>query len=472
MADLLRRRDEAVGADLVELRLDGVGDLEVASALAHRRLPVIVTCRPVWEGGRFAGSETDRLSLLQTALDRGAEFVDIEWRAEFAGLVAATGGRRVVLSFHDFDGCPADLTERARAMLATGADVVKIAVRARRLTDCLALLETARALDAPGRLVLIAMGEYGITTRVCAAKFGAAWTYAGQVPGVGQVDLPTLVNEYRFRSIGAATELYGVIGQPVSHSVSPAMHNAAFGASRRDAVYVPLPATDVADAVAFVNGFRMKGASITIPYKVALVERMDDIDETARRIGAVNTLRIDHGRWLGMNSDALGFLQPLVDRALDLRRLRASVLGAGGSARAVVSGLVRSGAMVTVHARRRAAAEALAGAWSVAAGPWPPDPGSWDLLVNCTPMGLHPAVENSPVPLDRLTGRLVYDLVYNPVETRLLREASHAGCEVIGGLDMLVAQAQEQSQWWTGARPAADVMRSAARRRLQECQPQ
>jgi 3-dehydroquinate dehydratase/shikimate dehydrogenase len=468
MAELRRLRDSASGVDLVELRLDGVADLDVGGALAGRRLPVIVTCRPTWEGGRFAGSESERLAVLEHAMALGAEFVDVEWRAPYGKFLEAAGGRRVVLSSHDFDQCPADLVERARAMLSTGAEIVKIAVRATCLADSVRLLEAARALDAHGRIVLIGMGEPGLVTRVCASRFGSAWSYAGPVAGVGQLDVASMLHEYRFRSLGPRTELYGVIGQPVSHSVSPAMHNAAFQAMGRDAVYLPLPASDAADAVGFVNGLDVKGASITIPYKVDLAARVDEIDETGRLTGAINTLRTDAGRWQGRNTDVEGFLQPLLDRGIDLRGARAAVLGAGGSARSVVAGLSGAGAIVTIHARARDKAAALAAGFAAGVAAWPPDAGTWDLLVNCTPVGMHPSADQSPVPAGRLGGRWVYDLVYNPTDTRLLQDAARSGCGTIGGLDMLVAQAQAQSQWWTGSRPSAGMMRSAALARLRE----
>jgi 3-dehydroquinate dehydratase / shikimate dehydrogenase len=309
MALLRRRRDEVADADLVELRLDGVADLDVADALAGRRLPVIVTCRPVWEGGHYQGTEDERKGVLAAALEQGAEFVDIEWRAGFSDLLEATGGHRVVLSAHDFDHAPDDLIERTRAMLATGADIVKVAVATARLSDCTRLLELARLTGAPpGRLVVIAMGERGLASRVCAAKFGSAWTYAGTLSGIGQLGAPTLVNDYRFRSIGPATALYGVVGLPVSHSVSPAMHNAAFAAAGLDAVYLPLPAADLDDFIEFARAISLKGASITIPYKVSIVDRLDEVNPLARAVGAVNTLRVDGDRWTGAYSDVLGLV--------------------------------------------------------------------------------------------------------------------------------------------------------------------
>jgi shikimate dehydrogenase len=218
----------------------------------------------------------------------------------------------------------------------------------------------------------------------------------------------------------------------------------------------------------FARALGIRGASVTIPFKVAFLERMDEIDPTAARIGAINTVRVEGSRWIGCNYDAHGFLAPFDQRRIALRGQRASVVGAGGSARAVVLALASRGAAVTVHARNQAHAGEVAAVASGRVGPWPPERGSWDLLVNCTPIGMHPLVQETPVPAASLTGRLVYDLVYNPMATRLLREAAHAGCQTIGGLDMLVAQAHEQFQSWTDADPVPGVMRAAAIRRLSE----
>jgi 3-dehydroquinate dehydratase/shikimate dehydrogenase len=467
-AELRQRRDEVADADLVELRLDSVADPSVASALEGRRSPVIVTCRPVWEGGQFNGSEEARKRILSEALALGAEYVDIEWRAGFDDLIAQTSGRRVVLSVHDFQSTPADLADTARAMRASGAQVVKIAAKANRLSDCLPLLEIGRTMGREGGLVLVAMGEYGLASRVLATRFESEWTYAGALGEVGQVRPSELLDEYRFRSLSDSTDLYGVVGSPISHSVSPSMHNAAFRATRTDAVYLPLPAADADDFVTFARAIGLKGASITIPYKVGLFDRVDEAYSVARRIGAINTIKIAEGRWLGANTDASGFLQPLKDRGVSTAGLRVSILGAGGSARAVAVALASGGAEITVHARNRAAAEDVAMLVSGRAGSWPLEPNSWDLAINCTPMGMRPRVADTPIPIEAMTGRLVYDLVYNPPVTTLLRDATRMGIQTIGGLDMLVAQAHEQFQWWTETRPPAGVMRTAAEKRLAE----
>jgi 3-dehydroquinate dehydratase/shikimate dehydrogenase len=440
----------------------------VAGALAGRRRPVIVTCRPAWEGGSFTGSEEERRRRLGEALALGAEYVDIEWRAEFSDLIAQTGGRRIVLSAHDFKSMPADLADRARAMRATGAEVVKLAGKANRLSDCVPLVDLGTKMARDGSVVLIAMGDRGIASRVLPSRFGSAWSDAGSIDGVGHLTPAAMLDQYRFRTLSDSTQMYGLVGSPIAHSVSPDMHNAAFRAARLDAVYLPLPAADPDDFVTFARAMGLKGASVTIPFKVALFDSVDEVDAVARRIGAINTIRVTDGRWIGGNTDAIGFLKPLQDRGVSLRGMRVAVLGAGGAARAVVVALALSGADLTIYARDVARAEEAATAVGARLGGWPPLAGSWDLLVNCTPIGMRPGVDETPVPAETLTDRFVYDLVYNPPATRLLREAAAAGCATLGGLDMLVAQAEEQFQWWTGTRAPTGVMRAAAQRRLAE----
>jgi 3-dehydroquinate dehydratase/shikimate dehydrogenase len=468
-AELRERRDAVADADLIELRLDGLSDPSVAGALEGRRRPVIITCRPAWEGGAFAGSEEERRGLLAGALAQGAEYVDIEWRARFDGLIRETAGRRIVLSSHDFHGVPIDLRERVHTMRSTGAEVVKVAAAMTSLSDCLPLLELAaehRRQDQAG-CVLIGMGPCGLATRVLPGRFGSAWSYAGALNELGQVSARALLDEYGLRTVDEETEIYGLVGAPVSHSVSPAMHNSAFRATGLNAVYLPFPAAGADDFVRFGKAIGIKGASVTVPYKVVLADHMDEVYSVARRVGAINTIRAENGRWIGGNTDASGFLETLHNR-VPLEHTRTSVLGAGGAARAVAVAMASGGAGVRIHARNRAQAEEVAALTSATVAPWPPEPGSWDLLINCTTVGMYPHVDETPLAADQLTGRHVYDLIYNPPVTRLMREATAAGCQVIGGLEMLVAQAHEQFRWWTGRRPPPGVMREAALERLAE----
>jgi len=467
-AELRRKRDAVRDADLVELRLDSVSDPDVAAALDGRRRPVIVTCRPTWEGGGFKGSEEERKQILSDALAQGAEYVDVEWRAQFNDLVARTGGKRIVLSAHDFHAVPIDLTSRVHAMRSTGAEVVKIAAATTSLSDCIPLLELGSGSGGGERgLVVIGMGPFGFATRVLATRFGSRWTYAGALDDIGQVSAPTLLHGYHFRSISDSTAIYGIAGGSVAHSVSPSMHNAAFRAARVDAVYLPLPAASAEDFNRFARAIGISGASVTIPLKVALLRYVDEVYSVARRIGAINTIKVVAPvcTRLGWKSNLL--LEPLLER-VSPARLRVAVLGAGGAARAVCVALASTGCTVRLHARKRAQAEEVATLVPIEVGPWPPEPGSWDLLVNCTPVGLYPRVDDTPVPKEQLTGRYVYDLLYNPPATRLLRDAAAVGCRTIGGLDMLVAQAQAQFRWWTGRIPEAAPMHAVAMARLAE----
>jgi 3-dehydroquinate dehydratase/shikimate dehydrogenase len=459
--EVRRARDEASAtADLVELRLDGVADANPAAALAGRTKPVIVTCRACWEGGRFDGPEEARQAILREAWARGAEFVDVEAAAAFAQpFLEATGGARTILSFHDFDGIPADIEARVDRMASTPAAVVKVALRATTLADSLRILDLARRLRGQ-RFVGIAMGTPGLATRVLAVRVGSAWTYGGSGWAPGQVPVDVLRREYRFDTLTSRTRLFGVVGKPVGHSLSPAMHNAAFAAAGLDAVYLPLEAASPEDFLAFADRLGLEGASVTAPFKVALAAHATP-DTIVRRVGALNTLKRSTGGWLATNTDLHGFIAPLRNR-LSLPGVRASILGTGGAARAVALALADAGARLTIHGRQPARAREVAALVDAAVAAFVPAPGSWDLLVNATPIGTAPLVDDSPVPESALDGRLVYDLVYNPPATRLLQDARRAGCGVLGGLDMLVAQAAAQFAWWTGRQADPAVMRDAA----------
>ena len=471
MAELRTRRDQVTDADLVELRLDMVRDPSAAAALEGRQQPVIITCRPKSEGGHFTGSEEERRTILSEALSLGAEYVDLEWKGTCADLIKRTGGRNVILSHHDFDGMPADLDAMSRDMLGSGAAVVKLAVTAHSLSDCLRL--RAIGQHARGPVALIAMGDAGLASRVLAGWMGSCWTYAGdnhskQAVAPGQISADLMLDEYQFRHISPHTAVYGIVGKPVSHSVSPVMHNAAFRAAHLDAVYLPLAASDYDDFTRFADAVGLAGASVTAPFKVTAFERANECDPVSRRIRSVNTLRRDGSKWLGYNTDVTGFLAPL-ESALQPRGGRAVILGAGGAARSVSVALVSAGMTVTIASRRVEQSKSVAALTDAAIAPWPPSPGSWDLLVNATPVGTTPNVEESPLPEDYAfpSSGLVYDLVYNPQQTHLMTLAARAGCRTIGGLEMLVAQAQAQFEWWTGGRPANRVMRDAALARLQ-----
>lgn len=456
MAELRAARDRS-RADMVELRMDGVTDLDVTGALEGRRLPVIFTCRATWEGGYFDGSEEARLQILADAVRGGAEYVDVEWKADRRRLPVDRAGQ-IVLSHHDFTGTPPDLADRVRAMLAERPDVLKISVTAARLADCVTLHRVA-ALDVPH--VAISMGPAGQVSRLFPALFGSRWTYGGTA-APGQVAPADLMTSYRVPGQTRATALYGVAGLPLGHSASPAMHNAAFAALGMDAVYVPFETADAAELLEAAAAFGVRGLSITAPLKTSVAPLLTSMEEVGRETGAVNTIRRGAGGWEGANYDIAGFLSPLRARGRQLAGQRAVVLGAGGSARSAAFALRREGARVAIAARREAEAARLAGELGVDVTGFPPEPG-WDLLVNTTPAGTWPDVGRSPIGPESVRGGLVYDLVYNPAHTQLLEFARQNGAATIGGLEMLVGQAGHQFLWWTGRAAPSEVMTEAAR---------
>jgi 3-dehydroquinate dehydratase / shikimate dehydrogenase len=485
MAELRARRDAVVGADLVELRLDMVDRPDVAGALQGRRTPLIVTCRAAWEGGHFTGSEDERQRILREALEAGAEFVDIEWRApDVERWLRPQDRARVILSRHDFDGMPSDLAALVGRMRGAGAGVVKVAGRADALRDLLPMLALGRAQAASERTVLIAMGTCGMASRILAAHFGSCWTYAGPAVAPGQIEARRLLREFRFQEVRADTRVYGVVGRPIAHSISPAIHNAAFAAVGIDAVYIPCEAAGIEDFLALADVLPIAGASVTAPFKLAARDRGQPADDDVRRVGAANTLRRGAAGWECRNTDVAGFLAPLV-RRMSLRGAKAAILGTGGAARAAAVGLGRSGAMVTVHGRNATVGPEVAALAGGSFREWKGVSPDWDLLVNTTPIGTFPAVTDTPfegpfgasmsgdLPTGETAGarrapRVVYDLVYNPRPTRLLREAAAGDCVTLDGLDMLVAQAAHQFTWWTGRAAPVDIMRAAAERRLAE----
>lgn len=459
-AALPAARDAALRvADLVEFRLDRLPAQPLKDMLGRAADRAVVTCRPAREGGAFVGTEAEREAHLRAALALGAAFVDVEWDAAFGNRMIAQFPGRVVLSRHDFSGMPADLPRLVRALAARRPAIAKLAVTPGSLAELLHLRDASRAAgDVP--VVLIGMGATGLPSRILAAQIGSCWTYSGAGVAPGQLPPDVMRHQYRVGRQGPATRIFGVTGRPLGHSWSPLLHNAALQALGLDAVYLPLEGRDLDDVLVFAEALGVAGLSVTAPFKVDALARAQRADALTTRLGAANTLTRQGDGWVARNTDVDGFLHPLRAR-LPLAGVRAAVLGAGGAARAVSAGLVLEGAQVVVHARRPEQAARLQ-ALGARADAWPPRPGTWDLLVNTTPVGTAPDVEASPVDASALAGGgLVYDLVYNPGHTRLLRDAAAMGCQTLGGLEMLIAQAALQVATWCQVDPPTDVMRAA-----------
>jgi 3-dehydroquinate dehydratase/shikimate dehydrogenase len=471
-------REAAQCADLAEVRLDYLRDFDfndpqaLQKLLEDKSVPVIITCRSVGEGGRQRIDEDARLRLLVEGA-RWAEWCDIEWTSFDRAAAFSPDYSRVIVSYHNFSETPVDIESIYEKLSRLPARLCKIATLANSFADSMAILQLLdRARNEGKRLIALAMGEAGIITRVMAMARGGFLTFGslgrGRESAPGQLTCRELKYIYRADRLSPKTLITGIIGKPVHHSASPAMHNAAFEALSLDMVYMPFEVDDLREFFAAICGERLRGLSVTIPHKTAVMSLMDEIDEAARRIGAVNTVVVRDGRLRGYNTDAAGAMEPL-GKICNLENESCAVLGAGGAARAVVCGLLERGAAVTVFARDPIRAQPLAESFGVRVLPLDEFAASdARVVINTTPLGMRGhAEEESPVPREALRGRLIaYDLIYNPLDTRFLREAREEGCRIITGLDMLICQAALQFKLWTGMDASVELMRQAALERI------
>lgn len=481
------------GADIVELRLDHLRQIDkgqMLELLAQRPCPVIVTIRASWEGGRFSGNEQERLGLLAAAAAGGADYIDLEYvawrdhREDCRALLDAchANKNRLILSMHDFKRTPGNLDAIFAEMAGSEADVIKLATTARHITDSLRMLEALRYVEKPA--IGLCMGTAGVMTRVLAGRAGAFLTFCSLEPGEeaapGQVPVADMLGMYRFRQIGEQTAVLGVVGDPVVHSMSPALHNAAYRDMGIDAVYLPL---EVAEGEGSFNRFvdealaaswlNIIGLSVTIPHKLAAIKRADEVEPLAAKIGAANTIKIVDGWKIeAYNTDYAAAIRALCEGAKmdedDLAGKNAAVLGAGGVSRAVVAGLVDAGCEVTICNRTFDKAEELAEEFACEVESWE-NRGRLrpDILVNCTSLGMWPNQYEEPMPKEALqTETIVFDTVYNPPQTRLLLHAVRRSCTIVDGVTMFVHQAALQMQHWFGRTGDLGTMRQVVLDRL------
>lgn len=463
-----RMVDVGPHADLFEIRGDLVRDLDLLTLLRARDKPLLFTCRAVSEGGKAKDSHPERKEMLLEACKRGFEYVDVEHRTPIFEVLAAKAGKGLVVSFHDLEATPDDLDRLYADMCARGADVVKIVVTPRSVADVGRLLDFAARTVAQGGtpLVALAMGPLGTPTRLLAGRYGAPFTFASVAPGAeaapGQISAALMDDLYRVRRVSERTKVYGILGSDVGRSLSPRIHNRAFAACGLDAIYVPLQAEDLAAFLGCRRALGLSGFSVTRPYKVEVVSHLDLVDEEAALAGSVNTVVVEGERLRGLSTDGVGVTSPL-ERHLALEGASVVVLGAGGAARAAAHALRKKGAAVTLLARDPEQAADAARAIGCDYGPLTSaGERPFDAVINATPLGsgAHAALSPWPATAHR-KGSVAFDMVYDPVETRLLREAREAGAVAVSGLEMLLAQAIGQFEAWTGMRAPEGVMRQA-----------
>jgi 3-dehydroquinate dehydratase/shikimate dehydrogenase len=478
-------------ADLIELRLDcldqslGLESLHDIKALfPDLSVPVIVTYRPSEQGG--CRDLSAKLRLMFWLFNRpAADFFDLEFDIATAPSVFDTDKRfdwsRVISSYHNFREVPADLTTIYERMSNTRAQILKFAVHADDAIDCLPVFRLLkRGINAGHKMIAIGMGNAGLATRILGPSRGAFLTYASadgeKTTAPGQVTAGELVETYRIKNITRQTQIMGLIGMPVAHSVSPHMHNAAFDVAGVDAVYIPF---EVKNLKSFIErmvhpktrelDWRIRGLSVSAPHKSSVMDYLDWVEPSAREIGAVNTIVVEGDELHGYNKDAAGFIAPLLAEYGDIEGVSCAVIGTGGAARTALWSLRHHHAEVTVFGRNAQTAQELAEKFGAS---WSPLENAafkgFEIVINTTPLGTAGPSENeTPATASQLDGaNFVYDLVYNPTQTRLMSEAESVGCRVLGGLEMLVAQAEEQFNLWTAVASPGSVMRAAADRAL------
>jgi 3-dehydroquinate dehydratase / shikimate dehydrogenase len=458
-------------ADIFEFRLDLIRSNDLSRVLSLSTLPSIVTCRPEWEGGAFHGSEQERLNLLEVACEAGASYVDIEFRAGKTALRrfrSIASRPRIIVSYHLPVGKIPNIASLYAKLHSTGADVIKMAFVGRESHhNALAFNFLALARKDHQKAVAIAMGEEGEPSRILYKRFGGWATYAstedGRAAAPGQIKASELKLVYRADRLTTSTRVFGVIGKPLGQSKGIYVHNALFRKMRKNAVYCKFVVSDLRRFMDRIAP-HLHGFSVTIPHKEQIVRYLDSVDTTARHIGAVNTVVRKGGKIKGTNTDAPGALDAIEAR-MTVSGKSMLVVGAGGAARAIAFEAKRRGADVritnrTIEKSRRLAREL--GALSVSMN----DAGYADVLVNATSVGMTPHTSATPVPRKYIRSRLVFDAVYNPPVTRLLRDAKKNRARTVSGLEMYVNQGARQSRLWTGKEPDVALMRKILRAHL------
>ncbi len=488
------------GARLIELRLDFLAKApDFKRLLAHKPCPVIATVRRIGDGGRWGSSEEARQMLLRQAIVAGFDWVDLEM--DVVEEIQRFKNVKRIVSYHNMREVPADLEKIYDYMARQDVDVIKVAVRAQNPEDNLRVLEIQKRATKP--TVAFCMGDMGLPSRLLAGKFGAPFTYAAftkertLAPGLPSFD--DLKKIYHYEDVNADTEVYGVVGDPVAHSQSPLLHNNAFRHIGKNAVYLPfrVPRGELAEFLKAIEPLKVKGFSITIPHKEAAAEAAGFKDPAVNQIQAANTLVRGPEGYTAYNTDYDGVLDSLYanlpptwaamaglrDSApstgitelpsfKDAQSVLASrtvlVLGAGGVARAVAMALHRERALVTIANRNFERGQRLATEIGCRVVEWQNrQTVTCDILVNCTSVGMHPNLDQTPIDSNFLRPNLlVLDAVYTPETTLLVKEARLRGCHVITGTDLFVRQAARQFQLFTGQPAPVELMRDLLRRAL------
>ena len=472
--EMIARAKEAVRDSMfLEFRLDYLekplaGIPKLQEFLAENSIvTAIATCRRAVNGGKFEGTIAVELEILQKASAAGFHLVDLELQtveaihaSELEKLRAR--GTALIVSWHDFQATK-DLDGLFERIRPHDPEFIKIVTTARSLADNVVMMRFLERTGDMANMIGLCMGDQGIISRVLSMRAGSVFTFAaataGEETAPGQVAARTMTDTYRVGQIDAATRVYGVAGSPIKHSLSPLMLNTAFHRESVNAVYLPLQTNQLTDLLTLVRELPLAGLSVTMPLKQEIMEHLENTDPVSAQIGACNTIvRAHDGKLYGFNTDVGGIIRPL-EKRLSLQDAKVLVLGAGGAARAAVFGLVAKGADVSILNRTPQTAQKLAReAKAKSIRREAVAKSSFDVIVNATSVGMHGVKPQHILEAKELNARLVFDMVYNPVETPLLKLARTKGIPVVTGVEMFVQQGARQFEIWTGKRAPEEEM--------------
>ncbi len=469
------------GAELVELRVDWLSrPPDLNRLITDRPTPVIITCRRASDKGHWKEGEDQRKTLLRAAIVAGVEYVDLE--EDVAASIPRYGKTKRIISYHNFDETPLDLDEIHARLSKLDPDVVKIATMANSPNDNIRMLKLVAEAKIP--TAGFCMGELGVLSRILTGRYGSPFTYAtwsaDRTLAPGQLTFDQMRDVFHYDSIDRETKIYGVLGDPIAHSMSPLIHNKAFEKAGLNSVYIPfrVPQDALSLTLDSFSWLDVQGYSVTLPHKEAVLSKVLKGDEATREIGAANTLyRKPNGDWRAANTDYDAAMQSLrlgLESGLQdgtgghLAGKKVLLLGAGGAARAIGLGIIRAGCGLMISNRTKNRAVELATSLKCQQVPWENRGTVFaDILINCTSVGMHPSVDESPFVQNWLReGMLVFDTIYNPEQTLLIKQARDRGCKTVTGIEMFVRQAARQFELFTGLEPPLDIMRETLRQAI------
>jgi|TARA_Y100000310_G_scaffold345431_1_gene464894 3-dehydroquinate dehydratase/shikimate dehydrogenase len=447
-------------ADIIELRLDYISNLDSKKLIKVAEKPVIATNRRKADNGKFEGNEEERLAVIKQAIELNVDYVDIEIDSDHNDIIKNKKNSKIIISYHNFKETPTNIEEIFNKLKSANADIIKIVTTANKLSDNLKIIELVKKSKKP--VIGLCMGPLGEISRILAPLYGSFLTFAsldkGKESSPGQIPAEILRNIYRINDIKPGFKIYGVIGDPISKSKGYIIHNSLFKKEKLNNIYLRFQVEDLKE---FMENFSnlLAGFSVTMPHKQQIINYLNDIDLTAKKIKAVNTVVNKDGKLIGYNTDLIGAIKAIGAKT-EIKNKNVTILGAGGAARAIAAGILAKGGKVTILNRTVEKAEKLAKELNCSFGSLKNfESVKTNILINATSIGMYPNINATPIDTKSLKNIVVFDAIYNPEKTKLLQEAEKNNCTIISGIGMFINQAAEQFKIWTNKQPDTNFLR-------------